>query len=82
MKEKADPSQYGNRKGVSTSHYLINMINKILTIVDKNSTREAMACLAELIDWNKAFDCQCPKLGVQSFIDNGVRPELIPILIN
>ena len=58
------------------------MINKILTSVDKNSTREAMACLAELIDWNKAFDRQCPKLGVQSFIDNGVRPELIPILIN
>ena len=82
MKEKSDPSQYGNTKGISINHYLIKMIHKIYTSVDKNSTKEAYACLAELIDWNQAFDRQCPKLGVQSFIDNGVRPELIPILIS
>ena len=29
-----------------------------------------------------AFPHQCPKLGIQSFIQNGVRPSLIPLLIN
>ena len=35
-----------------------------------------------MVDWSQAFDRQSHKLGVQSFIDNGVRPALIPILIN
>ena len=32
--------------------------------------------------WKEAFSCQCPKLGIESFIRNGVRPALIPLLIN
>ena len=79
---KIDYSQYGNKKGVSVNHYLIKMINRILTALDRNSKSEAIAVLAQLIDWSTAFDRQCPKLGVESFIKNGVRPELIPILIN
>ena len=35
-----------------------------------------------MIDWNNAFPRQCPKLGVESFLKNGVRPSLIPILTN
>ena len=35
-----------------------------------------------MVDWNQAFDRQCPQLAVQSFVDNGVRKSLIPILIN
>ena len=35
-----------------------------------------------MIDWSRAFDRQCPKLGIESFIKNGVRLELIPILIS
>ena len=58
------------------------MINRILTALDKNSKREAFALVANLIDWNKAFPRQCPQLGVKSFIKNGVRPSLIPILIS
>ena len=39
----ADPSQYGNRKGLSTSHYLVNMINRILSILDTNTAEEKYA---------------------------------------
>ena len=35
-----------------------------------------------MIDWKSAFPKQCHKLGIESFIQNGVRPSLIPILIN
>ena len=79
---KVDLSQYGNKKGVSINHYLVNLINKILTALDNNSTSEAVAVLVEMIDWSRAFDRQCPKLGIESFIKNGVRLELIPILIS
>ena len=81
MKDKMDPSQFGNEKGTSIEHYLIKMIHRILTVLDNNSRRETFAVVASLIDWNSAFPRQCPKLGVQSFIRNGVRPSLIPILI-
>ena len=38
--------------------------------------------IANLIDWNSAFPRQCPKLGVESFQKNGVRPSLIPLLVS
>ena len=82
MRAKADPSQFGNEKGTSIQHYLIKLVHRILTVLDNNSRKETFAVIASLIDWNSAFPRQCPKLGVQSFIENGVRPSLIPILMN
>ena len=80
MSPSSDPSQYGNEKGISTQHYLIKMINRILTSLDGNG--DAYAVITSLIDWSQAFDRQCPRLGVDSFIQNGVRKSLIPVLIN
>ena len=82
MSEKMDPSQFGNQKGVSIQHYLLKMIHHILTVLDNNSRSETFAVVASLIDWNNAFPRQCPKLGIESFIKNGVRPSLIPVLVN
>ena len=58
------------------------MLHRILLAVDKSSRRETVAVIANMIDWNNAFPRQCPKLGVESFIKNGVRPALIPVLVN
>ena len=82
MQEKMDPSQFGNQKGISIQHYLIMMIHRILSVLDNNSKKETFAVIANLIDWNNAFPRQYPKLGIESFIRNGVRPALIPVLIN
>ena len=82
MKEKADPSQFGNEKGTSVQHYLISMLHRILTVLDCNSEKQKFAVIANLIDWNSAFPRQCPKLGVKSFIKNGVRSSIIPLLTN
>ena len=82
MREKLDPSQYANQKGLSVQHYLIKMIDKILQSVDKNSKSEGFAVLATMVDWKQAFPSQCPKLGVQSFINNGVRPSSIPLIFS
>ena len=77
-----DPSQYGNQKGLSTQHYLVRMIHQILTATDRNSKNEAKAVIIQMIDWQSAFDRQCHRLGILSFIKNGVRKSLIPILVS
>ena len=80
MKEKMDLAQYGNCKGVSVQHYLMTMIHTILMKLDNNKKGDTFAVVAALIDWKQAFPRQCPTLGVQSWIQNGVRPALIPLL--
>ena len=82
MQAIMDSSQFGNQKGISIQHYLIKMLHRILSVLDNNSKKENFAVISNLIDWNNAFPRQCPKLGIESFIKNGVRPALIPVLIN
>ena len=73
-----DLSQFGNEKKLSIQHYLIQMLHTILKALDKKET----AVILNLIDWSQAFDRQNHNLGVESFIKNGVRPDLIPILVS
>ena len=77
MEPTRDPSQsqYGNEKQILAQQYLIKMFKRILTAVDQNSQREAFAVLVTRVDWSQAFDLQSHKLGIQSFIENGVRPR-------
>ena len=82
MEQKMDKSQFGNQKSISIQHYLIQMLQRILSAVDDHKEGSSYAVIANLIDWNNAFPRQCPKLGVESFIKNGVRPSLVPILIS
>ena len=82
MKPSIDPRQFGNQKGMSTQHYLIQLVHRILTALDRNNKNEAYAAILHLIDWQQAFDRQCPNLGINSFIMNGVRKSLIPVLTN
>ena len=82
MDSSMDPAQFGNQRGISVQHYLIQMLHRILSALDNNSRGDIFAVVANLIDWNNAFPRQCPKLGVESFIQNGVRASLIPVLTN
>ena len=80
MREKLDPSQFANQKGWSIQHYLMKMLYRIPKALNNNSKGESCAVLATMVDWKQAFPRQCPKLGVESFVRNGVRPSLIPVL--
>ena len=82
LSKSLDKCQYGNQKGVSINHYLVNLIHKVLYVLDKNGNNEAYAVIMNLYDWKSAFDMQCPKLGLISFMKNGVRPSLLPVLKN
>ena len=82
MKAKFDKTQFGNQKHTGVQHYLLKLVHKILSTLDNNSKGEILAVIANMYDWRQAFDLQCPKLGLQSFISNGVRPSLLPLLRN
>ena len=72
MAESRDKSQYGNEKGLSVQHYLIKMLHQILISLDTNDQSKSFAVILNMIDWSQAFDRLSHRLGVQSFIDNGV----------
>ena len=74
MAAKLDPTQYGNRRRTGIQHYLVRMLHRILS--------EINAVLCTFIDWKEAYSRQSHILGVRSFLDNGVRPSLIPLLIS
>ena len=82
MKDRLDPAQYGNQKNTSIQHYLVRLLHRIITNVDRNSKGEVNAVLCMFVDWKQAYSRQCHTLGVESFIKNGVRPSLIPLLIS
>ena len=82
MKEKFEKTQFGNQKGTGVQHYLLKLVHKILYTLDNNSKGEILAVIANLYDWRQAFDLQCPKLGLESFVRNGVRPAFLPLLRN
>jgi hypothetical protein len=82
MKNHMDSAQFANQEGQSIQHYLILQIHRILSVLDKKEKRKIFAVIATLVDWKEAFSRQCPKIVIQSFIKNGVRPALIPLLIN
>ena len=58
------------------------MLHRIITAVDKNSKNEKFAVILEMLDWSQAFDRLSHDLGVRSFVKNGVRHSLIPILVS
>ena len=78
MKPQIDQSQFGNQKNTSIQHYLMKMLNEILVSTDDGEN----AVLACFVDWKEAFPRQCHKLGMEAFIKMGVRPVLLPCLLN
>ena len=66
MKQKLDPSQFANQKGLSIQHYLIKMIDRILAALDSSSKGECVAVLASMVDWKEAFPRQCPTRGIKN----------------
>ena len=39
---KIDKSQYGNKKGISTEHMMVNLMDKIFKLLDNNNNRSAV----------------------------------------
>ena len=55
MEAHLDPSQFGNQQQISIQHYLVQMLHRILGILDSKNSKETNAVLVNLIDWDNAF---------------------------
>ena len=78
--ENVDLGQFGGQKGTGTDHMIVSLLNRVLQLLDTH--RDHSAVIAASIDWASAFDRQDPTLAIKSFIEIGVRPSLIPLLIS
>ena len=82
MKKHLDKAKYANQKNISVLHYLVKLIDEILKVTDTNSRGEKNCSLTYHGGLEGGFDWQCSKLGINSLIKCGVKPALIPLLIN
>ena len=80
IEPNVDRSQFGNRKGTSTEHLMVKLMDKILNLLDMNNNQSAV--IASLVDWASAFDRQDATKAIEKFIKMGVRPAVIPVLVS
>ena len=71
---KLDPCQFGNRKFLSTNHYLINMLHLLYEHGDKPKSTSTVI----VTDFTKAFDRIDHTLAITKLIDLDVRSSIIP----
>ena len=74
MKNQMDPTQFGNRKGVSIQHYLVKMLDRVISALDRNSKGEAVAVIATMIDWKQAFPLGCSALALGPNLSSATPP--------
>ena len=75
-----DVGQFGGQKGIGTEHLVVCLIDIILKLLDLKTERSAV--IAACVDWQAAFDRQDPTIAINKFQALGVRPSLVPILVN
>ena len=78
--DNIDVGQFGGQSGLGTEHMLVCFIDRILKLLDAHPDKSAV--IAALLDWSAAFDRQDPTIAILKFIQLGIRPALIPLLIS
>jgi hypothetical protein len=78
ISDKLDLYQYGDRKGTSINHYLIDFITFILYNQDLT---EPLAVLAAMVDYRKAFNRQNHSILITLLGDMGVPGWLLNIVV-
>ena len=73
-----DQNQFGNRKGVSTAHYLVKLVDNLCFHAE--STRSYSTLV--ITDFSKAFDHVDHNVLIQDLLRMGTRPSLIPWICN
>ena len=69
-----DPNQFGNRKALSTSHYVIKMLHEVIANAEKPKSSSTVV----VTDFTKAFDKIDHTTAISNLIVLGVRQALIP----
>ena len=72
-----DPTQYGNTKGSSTTHYLIKLTDEA-----HKSTNTNNATTAITIDYSKAFDLVDHTTLKNKLVELGIRNKLLKLIMS
>ena len=80
IKESMDPAQCDNQKNLSIQHYLVRLLHRIITNLERNCKGVGDAVLCMFVDLKQAYSRQSHTLAVKSFINNDVRASIIPLL--
>ena len=59
---------------------IVSLLDRISKLLDQH--QDWSAVIAASFDWMAAFDREDPTIAIKKFIDLGVRPSLIPLLIS
>ena len=78
--EKLDPSQFCGQKGTGTEHLVVKLVDRLQMLLDRNPDKSAIIAVG--VDWFNAFDRVDPTIAIEKFINLGIRPSLIPLLID
>lgn len=73
MAPQLDPWQFGNRKGRSTNHYLVNLVQHAFQALEDGYCEDLLA-----IDYSKAFDRVDITIALNKLLQMNVRRELLP----
>ena len=60
--KKLDMSQFGGKKGLGPEHMVVAMVDRILKLLDNNTTRSAVIKVG--VDWDSAFERGDPTITV------------------
>ena len=69
-----DDVQFGNRKGRSTTHYLVKLVDEILKHTDQAKSLSRII----ITDLSKAFDRVDHNIVIPKLLNMGARPALLP----
>ena len=75
---KLDIAQYRGKKGVGPEHMVVALMDRILSLLDRNSSRSAV--LKTRADWDSAFDRGNPTSTILKFLKLDSRPPIVPLL--
>ena len=78
IRHKIDPKQFGDGKGNSTAHYLVELLNFILHYLNGEPPN---AVLMATIDFSKAYNRQNHNIIVTKLLDMGVHEWLINLVM-
>ena len=69
-----DNHQFGSCKGLSTTRYLVKLLDDIYKGTDKSQHSSVLVST----DFSKSFDRISHQIVITKFIELGVRPAIIP----
>ena len=78
ISEYIDIHQYGNRPGLSTTHYLVRLLHCVFENCEKSKSVSTIACT----DFSKAFDRLDHNILIRKLIEYNVRPCIIEWIIS